>query len=112
MTCVRLADTKGTKMHGKVMVGEMCWPQKSSEIIVPLCRTVIGWTWMWVSMNHLSEGWQGGDKSQPENSGEVNLLDGETSIGQLNFPLHPSVVDLVKPILSMASGMHSSKSYK
>lgn len=67
---------------------------------------------MWVPMNHVSEGWQGGDKSQPENPGEVNLLDGETSIGQLNFLLHPSVVDIVKPILSMASGMHSSKSYK
>jgi hypothetical protein len=67
---------------------------------------------MWVSMNHLSEGWQGGDKSQSENPGEVNLLDGEASIAQLNFPLHPSVADLVKPILSTASGMHSSKSYK
>lgn len=53
-----------------------------------------------------------GDKSQPENPGELNLLDEEASIAQLIFPLHPSVVDLVKPILSMASGVHSSKSYK
>lgn len=57
-------------------------------------------------------GLAGGNKPQSENPGEVNLLDGEASIAQHNFPLHPSVADLVKPILSMASGMHSSKSYK
>lgn len=55
-------------------------------------------------MNHLTEGWQNSERSQPDDPGEVNLL-GESCDCQLIFSPHPRIICLVKPILSVSSGV-------
>lgn len=63
---------------------------------------------MWVSMNHLREGWQGSERSPLNNPGEVNLLAGEAPIAQLNFPLHLSVQGGSKSVSQLAYGVSIS----
>lgn len=68
---MRLADTRGAKMDGKMMVEEKCWPQKSSEMSVYNTAQRLAGHGCGSFKNHLTEGWQG---SQSDDPGEVNLL--------------------------------------